>query len=127
MYRASSDGFNLCNTYFDKIKAFESENRGCIMLIQTQDQENYGMYLDDLLKPRMKDYSGKFECFLFSMIRATFHVYKPTSINPYDFKNEEKPFEVGPVANTKPSSKDLAPAVSMCPRIVLKKKSKAND
>jgi hypothetical protein len=32
-YRASADGFNLSTTYFEKIKAFESENRSCIMLI----------------------------------------------------------------------------------------------
>ena len=123
-YRASSDGTNLASTYFEKIKAFEAENRSCIMLIQTQDQEIYGMFLDDLLKPRMKDYSGQFECFLFSMIRSTFHVYKPTSINPKDFKNEEKPFEISAVSSTRPNSKDLAPAIAMCPHIILKKKEK---
>jgi hypothetical protein len=89
--------------------------------------ETYGMYLDDLLRPRMKDYSGQFECFLFSSIRSTFNVYKPTSINPRDFKNEEKFFEVTPVANTRPNSKDLAPAVAMCPKIVLKQKNKSVD
>ncbi len=85
------------------------------------------MYLDDLLRPRMKDYSGQFENFLFSSIRSTFHVYKPTSINPRDFKNEEKPFEIGPVANTRPNSKDLAPAVAMCPKIAIKRKNKSID
>jgi hypothetical protein len=89
--------------------------------------EIYGMYLDDLLKPRMKDYSGQFECFLFSSIRGTFNVYKPTSINPLGFKNEDKPFEVAPVEKTRPNNKDLAPAFAMCPKIVLKKKNKSED
>ena len=85
------------------------------------------MYLDDLLKPRMKDYAGQFECFLFSLIKGTLNTYKPTSINPRDFKNEDKPFEISPVANTRPNSKDLAPAHAMCPKIALKKKNKSID
>lgn len=32
-HRASNDGFNLAHTYLEKIKAFEMENRSCIVLI----------------------------------------------------------------------------------------------
>lgn len=70
----------------------------------------------------MKDYAGQFENFLFSSIRSTFHVYKPTSINPKDFKKEDKNFEVGPATNTRPNIKDLAPALPMCPKIILDRK-----
>ena len=67
----------------------------------------------------MKDYAWQFENFLFSSIRSTFHVYKPTSINPKDFKKDDKSFEVGPVMTTRPNAKDLAPAQPMCPKIFL--------
>ena len=122
IYRASEDGFNLSVSYLDKIKPFESENRSCILLVQTEDQETYGLFLDDLVRIKVKDYAGQFENFLFSSIRSTFHVYKPTSINPKDFKKEDKNFEVGPAPNTRPNIKDLAPALPMCPKIFLERK-----
>ena len=77
-------------SYLEKIKPFESENRSCILLVQTEDQETYGLFLDDLVRAKMKEYGGQFENFLFSSIRSNFHVYRPTSINPKDFKKEDK-------------------------------------
>ncbi len=74
----------------------------------------------------MKEYAGQFESFLFSSIRSSFHVYKPTSINPKDFKKDDKNFEVGPAQSTRPNSRDLAPAQPMCPKIIIDHKKAAN-
>jgi hypothetical protein len=97
------------------------------MLVQTEDQETYGLFLDDLVRTKIKDYAGQFENFLFSSIRSTFHVYKPTSINPKDFKKEDKNFEVGPASITRPNTKDLAPALPMCPKIILDRKKPSSS
>jgi hypothetical protein len=96
LYRASQDGLNLSKTYFTKVKPYETESKSCLLFIKTTDDERYGLFFDDIVRMFMKNYSGQFENFLFSSIRGHFHVYKPTSVNPKDFKSDERLFEVGP-------------------------------
>lgn len=119
IYRASEEGFDLASTYFEKVKPFEKDkSKACLLFIRTTEDENFGLYLDDILRLCMRGYAGQFENFLFSSVRAAFHVYKPTSINPKDFKSQERLFEVGP-------SKALALKESksaLCPTICLIRK-----
>lgn len=115
IYRASHSGFDLGTTYFEKIKPFANDkSRTCMLFIRTQNEENYGLYLDDLLRLSMREYAGQFENFLFSSVHSSFHVYKPTSINPKDFKSQDKLFEVGPSrAIAQKDSSALCPIISI--------------
>jgi hypothetical protein len=73
------------------------------------------------MRLKLKDYRGEFENFLFSSIRASFNIYKPTSYNPKDFKNEDRFFDIGPCSLTRSNLKltgGLQPP-TYCPRIQL--------
>jgi hypothetical protein len=51
IYRASEVGFDLSSTYFEKIRPFANDHtRTCMMFIRTKEDENFGLYLDDILK-----------------------------------------------------------------------------
>jgi hypothetical protein len=76
-----------------------------LIFILTKDDEAFGLYLDDIMRLKLKDYRGEFENFLFSSIRASFNTYKPTSYNPKDFKNEDKFFDIGPCSLTRSNLK----------------------
>lgn len=67
----------------------------------------------------MRGYAGQFENFLFSSIRGSFHFYKPTSVNPRDFKSDDRLFEVGP---SRSALRDNPASVALCPVISLQKK-----
>lgn len=88
----------MAPTYFERVKPFESETKSCIVFLKSanDDDQAYGLFFDDIIRLHMKGYQGQFENFLFTSGRSHFHIYKPTSVNPSDFKSAERLFEIGP-------------------------------
>ena len=59
IYRASEHGFDLSTSYFEKVRPFENDqSKTCMLFIKTKDDENFGLYLDDILRKCMRGYAG---------------------------------------------------------------------
>lgn len=119
LYRASIDGYNMLNTYFERMKQYESDSKSSLVFIQTTDDETFGVFFDDVIRLKMKEYSGQFENFLFSSIVNQFRVFQPTSVNPADFKSTDRFFEIGP---SRQAIKENHSNIELCPYIYIQKR-----
>ena len=124
VYRARTNGPNLDNTYFIKVKPFESDLKSSLLIARTKQDETYGLFLDDMIRLHMEGYAGQFQNFLFSSVRGVFLFYKPTSVNPRDFKSDDQLFEIGPSRSV---ARDNPAKILLCPLFSLQYKNKTNS
>ena len=89
-----------------------------MIFLETTQDERFGIYLDDVLRMNMRGYAGQFENFMFSSVRGWgLHLYKPTSINPKEFKSEEELFKIGPPKSSKnDNSSSICPTIRLVPQ-----------